>query len=57
MADPRLKPSKLPKKCSCGGRMEYAFDFGRVFSVCASCTPVVRVDVSKLRGKPSTEGK
>jgi|HubBroStandDraft_6_1064221.scaffolds.fasta_scaffold484944_4 hypothetical protein len=44
MANPKVYRSGakkgLPKKCECGGNMEYAFDFGRVFSVCDTCTPV-----------------
>jgi hypothetical protein len=34
---------KLPKKCECGGTMKYVRDFGRVFSHCLKCTPVVKV--------------
>jgi hypothetical protein len=37
------KAHGLPYRCECGGIMEYAADFGRVFSVCKSCTPVVRI--------------
>jgi len=37
-----------PKLCECGGEMVYVRDHGRVFSHCARCTPVVKVDVSKL---------
>ena len=33
----------LPKRCECGGEMAYEIDFGRVFSWCKSCTPVVKV--------------
>lgn len=43
------KKHDLPYRCECGGIMEYAFDFGRVWSACKSCTPVVKIDVSKLR--------
>lgn len=41
----------LPYRCECGGIMEYAVDFGRVFSVCKSCTPVVRVRLNRA-GEP-----
>jgi hypothetical protein len=46
---PAAKPSKrkpfagLPRKCECGGKMMYDYDFGRVWSWCAKCTPVVKV--------------
>lgn len=40
----RSGPKKgLPKKCECGGIMEYAFQFGSVFSCCDTCTPKVKV--------------
>lgn len=32
----------LPKRCECGGKMVYVRDFGRIFSHCDTCTPVVR---------------
>ncbi len=38
---------KLPYRCECGGVMEYAVDFGRVFSACKSCTPTVRVNLPR----------
>ncbi len=42
------RQEKLPKRCQCGGRMVYTHDFGRVFSYCASCTPVVKIDCRAL---------
>jgi hypothetical protein len=39
----------LPERCECGGKMEYAFDFGRVFSCCDTCTPVAVVHLPKPR--------
>ena len=57
MAKQKAKPTEkrvvrrsghvLPKYCECGGEMDYAFDFGRVFSYCKKCTPVVHVRVGK----------
>lgn len=44
------KEFHLPYRCECGGIMEYAFDFGRIFSVCRKCTPTVVVNVAKLEG-------
>ncbi len=41
-------PRGLPRRCECGGRMLYDFDFGRVWSACDTCTPVVHVDISKI---------
>jgi len=44
----------LPKNCECGGTMIYDVDFGRVWSVCDTCTPVVNVKVpdhSTLSGR------
>jgi hypothetical protein len=36
------KAEKLPKHCAdCGGEMLYAKAFGRVFSCCSCCSPVV----------------
>ena len=42
----------LPKHCECGGLMLYSASFGRVFSCCDTCTPVVKVDVRKLTSEP-----
>ncbi len=39
----------LPYRCECGGVMDYDFDFGRVWSGCKTCTPVVKIDLNKLR--------
>jgi hypothetical protein len=39
----------LPKFCDCGGEMEYEFSLGRIFSGCKKCTPVVVVNVKKLK--------
>lgn len=41
------KVQKLPRKCECGGNMEYSESFGRVFSGCDRCTPVVKVVISR----------
>ncbi len=46
----RNGPNKgLPKWCECGGKMEYAFSFRRVWSCCKTCTPVVKLDLNMLR--------
>jgi hypothetical protein len=37
----------LPYRCSCGGVMEYAASFGRVWSVCKRCTPVQKVTIRR----------
>lgn len=35
----RLK-DRLPRKCECGGKMGYNFDFGMVWAWCETCSPV-----------------
>lgn len=45
------KQHNLPSRCECGGRMSYDYDFGRVFSHCLKCTPVIKVDVDRLMGR------
>lgn len=36
------KEQKKPKYCAdCGGQMLYAEAFGRVFSCCSCCSPVI----------------
>lgn len=37
----------LPKRCICGGKIEYAFSFGRVWSVCRKCSPVQKVGINR----------
>jgi hypothetical protein len=37
----------LPKNCECGGLLDYAFSFNRIWSVCLSCTPVTKVTWNK----------
>lgn len=32
-------------KCECGGQVRYVVSFGRKFSWCETCTPVVTVKV------------
>jgi len=39
------KAHNLPYRCECGGLMVYVHDFGRIFSHCKQCTPVVKVRV------------
>ena len=39
----------LPKFCECGGKIAYDRDFGRWFSVCLACSPVVRINLAQLR--------
>jgi hypothetical protein len=41
---------KLPRKCECGGKMQYVLDFGRIWSACLKCTPVVEIKVSGRKG-------
>lgn len=55
----RSGPKKgLPKLCECGGRIEYAFSFGRVWSVCSKCSPAQRVNINKLRiQEPAERGE
>ena len=43
LSDTERERLNLPKHCECGGRMIYDYDFGRVWSVCDTCTPVVTV--------------
>ena len=45
--------AELPKRCECGGKMVYVRDFGRIFSHCDTCTPVVTIQIRK----PSTESE
>jgi hypothetical protein len=40
-----VKSIKFPRKCECGGTIKYTPDFGRVFSYCTKCTPVVSIRV------------
>lgn len=35
-------------KCECGGNVLGVRDFGRLWTWCDTCTPVVKVDVTKL---------
>lgn len=39
---------RLPYRCECGGVMDYAVSFGRVWSHCKKCTPVTRIDLNRL---------
>lgn len=39
----------LPRRCECGGRMVYERDFGRLFSCCEDCTPVVEIPTPSNR--------
>jgi hypothetical protein len=49
------RKDNLPYRCECGGVMEYAVDFGRVFSVCKKCTPVVNLNTRGCKPmKPET---
>jgi len=48
MLESERKRLRLPKHCECGGKMLYEVDFGRVFSCCDTCTPVVEVKVPKI---------
>jgi len=43
----RVLKEKYPDYCECGGVLDYAFQFGRVFMCCKKCTPVVKVKLSK----------
>lgn len=38
---------KLPKRCTCGGKLVYTFAHGLTFSHCDRCTPVVEVRVPR----------
>lgn len=38
----------LPKHCECGGLLDYDYDFGRFWSACLSCTPVVHIKLSRM---------
>jgi hypothetical protein len=54
-AKPLIDPNTgkpLPKRCECGGKMEYAFSFGRVWSCCSKCTPVSKVNVTRGKVTP-----
>ena len=42
------KLQKLPKRCECGGLMDYRFDMGRIWSSCLSCTPIIKVRPSRM---------
>lgn len=46
-----LKQHGLPYRCECGGKMEYDFDFGRVFSCCDTCSPKTKITITKKKGK------
>ena len=52
----RPKGLRLPRRCECGGKMVYAFEFGRVFSHCASCTPVVVVKIPRTTHATDKKG-
>lgn len=45
----------LPKLCECGGKMLYEFDFGRVWSCCDTCSPVVLWPSSITNPRPTPE--
>ena len=47
----RITGEKLPKQCECGGLMEYAYSFSRVWSGCLKCTPVSKINVNRLRNR------
>jgi len=36
--------NRLPRLCECGGKLVHVRDFGRVFTHCLSCTPVVTIN-------------
>lgn len=43
MTERERKRRQLPKHCECGGKMIYDVSFGRMWSCCDTCTPVVTV--------------
>ncbi len=38
----------MRKRCECGGKVKCVEDFGRKFSWCESCTPVVEGKIPPL---------
>lgn len=53
MSEAERKRRGLPEFCECGGKMIYDVSFGRVWSVCDTCTPVVHVDKKEMYiGRP-----
>lgn len=46
------KQFNLPKRCECGGEMEYDYEFGRVWSGCRRCTPVVVIKLPRRAPTP-----
>ena len=44
--------TKFICKCECGGNVRGVKDFGRLFTWCTKCTPVVRVNVPR---KPANQ--
>jgi hypothetical protein len=42
---------RVPKLCQCGGEMDYAVDFGLIWSTCKKCTPVVKVEIKRSKVK------
>lgn len=39
-------------KCQCGGNVRGVRDFGRLWTWCTKCTPVVKVNLGRLKPKP-----
>jgi hypothetical protein len=39
-------------RCECGGQVRGVHQFGRLFSWCTVCTPVVKVDVPSALNAP-----
>lgn len=39
--------AEYPRKCECGGKMQYTRSLGLVFSACLKCTPVVTIKVAR----------
>lgn len=36
-------------RCDCGGIVAGVYDFGRLWTWCRKCTPVVKVNIKKLQ--------
>jgi hypothetical protein len=36
-------------KCECGGNVRGVKQFGQLFTWCTKCTPVVKINVAKLK--------
>lgn len=52
MTDRRRKEGRYICKCECGGSVRGIESFGRIFSWCEKCTPVVTISATSQKANP-----